>query len=432
MTLRCRWLVLLLAAAPGSRRPPLGRGGHLRGAPGHRAAGHRSRPAAGAGRRPVRRCCSAPAPSATTCPAPAATPREEWADGAHPHGDPDESDRASTAACSGRWPCRMRGSGRRCMPTWIRYALRPLPPRAAGLPTEAPSACTATPVGDCHAAPDPRAYAGGGLAGAAGAHGWPPRDHGPAPHDGRATHRGGTLQRPGAGRPGGGGFRPSGRGPAPAGDRRRAPPTRWAAWRAWRPSSALAGLGRLALAAGAGHAGARAPAEAGMSGGRVPLCLGAGSSSPCWSPSPPATAGCTGASPAPATASIRACGRPTRCRASGTRCASMSRPRASMSGRFEGPQCIQCHEAITPGIVADWRASRHATLKDRQAGRTAPDCHGTDHQRLRLPTPEVCGGCHAKQHGEFQDEAATASPAMCWPWSGRWTPSTSSTSPRPR
>ena len=34
-----------------------------------------------------------------------------------------------------------------------------------------------------------------------------------------------------------------------------------------------------------------------------------------------------------------------------------------------------------------------------------PERHGTDHQRLRLPTPRECGGCHEKQQGEFEDEA---------------------------
>jgi len=38
------------------------------------------------------------------------------------------------------------------------YALRPLPPRAAGLPTDGTERLYREACGDCHAAPDPRAY----------------------------------------------------------------------------------------------------------------------------------------------------------------------------------------------------------------------------------------------------------------------------------
>ncbi len=85
-------------------------------------------------------------------------------------------------------------------------------------------------------------------------------------------------------------------------------------------------------------------------------------------------------------------------------------PVQSVQGVFAAGQCIQCHEAITPGIVADWRASRHANLKEQDPV-ACPDCHGADHQRLHLPTPEVCGTCHAKQHGDFQDEARYGFPS---------------------
>jgi hydroxylamine dehydrogenase len=33
-----------------------------------------------------------------------------------------------------------------------------------------------------------------------------------------------------------------------------------------------------------------------------------------------------------------------------------------------------------------------------------PDCHGADHQKLRMPTPKVCAECHAVQHDAFQSE----------------------------
>ena len=73
----------------------------------------------------------------------------------------------------------------------------------------------------------------------------------------------------------------------------------------------------------------------------------------------------------------------------------------TVQGSFAAQQCIVCHEALTPGIVADWRASRHSQVTEPVA---CPQCHGADHQRLRMPTPEVCGGCHGAQHQAFLSE----------------------------
>jgi len=86
------------------------------------------------------------------------------------------------------------------------------------------------------------------------------------------------------------------------------------------------------------------------------------------------------------------------------------RPVRSVQGVFDAAQCLQCHEGVTPIIVSDWRASRHAAPRDR-APVACPDCHGADHQRLRLPTPDVCGGCHPKQSGELRDEARYGFPS---------------------
>ncbi|WJW76504.1 multiheme c-type cytochrome [Thiohalobacter sp. IOR34] len=82
----------------------------------------------------------------------------------------------------------------------------------------------------------------------------------------------------------------------------------------------------------------------------------------------------------------------------------------SLGGSFQGEQCVQCHQAVTPGIVNDWRASRHSQPKGR-APVYCSDCHGSDHQSLHLPTPEVCGGCHATQHVQFEDEKRLGFPS---------------------
>ncbi len=70
-------------------------------------------------------------------------------------------------------------------------------------------------------------------------------------------------------------------------------------------------------------------------------------------------------------------------------------------GEFGGEQCIACHRAITPGIVNDWRKSRHSQASEKVF---CNDCHGGNHQQLHMPTPDICGGCHEKQHGQFVDE----------------------------
>ena len=83
---------------------------------------------------------------------------------------------------------------------------------------------------------------------------------------------------------------------------------------------------------------------------------------------------------------------------------------ASVGGTFRGEECIECHQAVTPGIVNDWRASRHS----RPAGRNpvyCSDCHGNDHQALRMPTPSVCGGCHAAQHADLEEEKRIGFPS---------------------
>lgn len=75
----------------------------------------------------------------------------------------------------------------------------------------------------------------------------------------------------------------------------------------------------------------------------------------------------------------------------------------SVQGVFPAGQCIACHEALTPGIVADWRDSRHSAPSGR-APVACPDCHGDDHRKLRLPTPEVCGECHDSQRQALLSE----------------------------
>ena len=80
----------------------------------------------------------------------------------------------------------------------------------------------------------------------------------------------------------------------------------------------------------------------------------------------------------------------------------------SVFGEFSGEQCVQCHAGVTPGIVDDWRVSRHARAQEPVFCNA---CHGSNHRRLSLPTPSICGGCHEKQHSEFRDEARYGFPS---------------------
>ncbi|MDH3354849.1 MAG: hypothetical protein OEL79_06515 [Chromatiales bacterium] len=76
----------------------------------------------------------------------------------------------------------------------------------------------------------------------------------------------------------------------------------------------------------------------------------------------------------------------------------------SMSGEFTGEQCVQCHSSVTPGIVNDWRKSGHAKVAADGSQVFCSDCHGNNHQNLKMPTPDVCAKCHSQQHADFQDE----------------------------
>jgi hypothetical protein len=65
--------------------------------------------------------------------------------------------------------------------------------------------------------------------------------------------------------------------------------------------------------------------------------------------------------------------------------------------------CASCHEKIQPGIVSDWRLSKHArALVGCEA------CHGTLHNssddaaQAQLPTIDTCQRCHELQAAQFR------------------------------
>jgi hydroxylamine dehydrogenase len=80
------------------------------------------------------------------------------------------------------------------------------------------------------------------------------------------------------------------------------------------------------------------------------------------------------------------------------------RPVQTLTGVFKGEQCIECHSGVTPGIVADWRASRHAKPASGKEPVMCPACHGANHQQLHMPTPGLCAQCHENRVAQFRDE----------------------------
>jgi hydroxylamine dehydrogenase len=65
--------------------------------------------------------------------------------------------------------------------------------------------------------------------------------------------------------------------------------------------------------------------------------------------------------------------------------------------------CVACHRVVTPSIVSDWRLSKHS-----QNSVSCDTCHGSDHTarddvaKVKLPTADTCGQCHAQQLQQFK------------------------------
>jgi len=67
------------------------------------------------------------------------------------------------------------------------------------------------------------------------------------------------------------------------------------------------------------------------------------------------------------------------------------------------PPCVDCHKNATPGIVADWEASKHSGNDV-----TCATCHGEGHGSASdvtdalIPTPDTCATCHEKQVAQYK------------------------------
>ncbi|NGZ07391.1 MAG: hydroxylamine oxidoreductase [Magnetococcales bacterium] len=72
-----------------------------------------------------------------------------------------------------------------------------------------------------------------------------------------------------------------------------------------------------------------------------------------------------------------------------------------VEGVFQGEACLECHLVVTPGIVKEWRSSRHAQAEQPVL---CPACHGADHAQLSLPGVKICGGCHPERLAQMEEE----------------------------
>jgi len=74
-------------------------------------------------------------------------------------------------------------------------------------------------------------------------------------------------------------------------------------------------------------------------------------------------------------------------------------------------KCVECHKKVTPSIVSDWQLSKHS-----QNAVDCAVCHGSDHSsaadvaKVKIPTPETCGQCHADRVAQFK----TGKHAAAW------------------
>lgn len=79
----------------------------------------------------------------------------------------------------------------------------------------------------------------------------------------------------------------------------------------------------------------------------------------------------------------------------------------------EGKKCIECHAEKQPGIVADWKNSRHGHVNvscidchgvdkgSPMASQSCPGVKGTDIYMSIIVTPKTCGRCHASEVDQF-------------------------------
>jgi len=72
-------------------------------------------------------------------------------------------------------------------------------------------------------------------------------------------------------------------------------------------------------------------------------------------------------------------------------------PTDAIAGQFTHEECVMCHTVQTPGIVAQWKQSKHAAPPEGEEVVGCDKCHGSNHQQLHMPSWKHCGECHPEQ-----------------------------------
>ena len=72
-------------------------------------------------------------------------------------------------------------------------------------------------------------------------------------------------------------------------------------------------------------------------------------------------------------------------------------PGSTIDGEFTNRECVTCHMVESPGIVTQWKQSKHGTPSSGKDIVGCDRCHGKNHKRLKMPSYDLCGECHEKQ-----------------------------------
>jgi len=65
--------------------------------------------------------------------------------------------------------------------------------------------------------------------------------------------------------------------------------------------------------------------------------------------------------------------------------------------------CVKCHTKVTPGVVTDWKLSKHS-----KNDVSCDTCHGDKHHTMKdydkadIPTPDTCAQCHEEEVNQFK------------------------------
>ena len=72
-------------------------------------------------------------------------------------------------------------------------------------------------------------------------------------------------------------------------------------------------------------------------------------------------------------------------------------PGSTVEGEFTNTECVTCHTVESPGIVKQWKQSKHSGPSGGKDIVGCDRCHGKNHKKLKMPSYDLCGECHEKQ-----------------------------------